>query len=144
LLVTLAQRDSQLFSLGCDLGAHQETDGAVTDFIAGGYIDVVASEYDRRSDDDYRELAEAVEAIMATDVGRYRWEVNFGLKYCCMKLDGNTADDVVPLLSIGFFAASPSPEGAVESREVLLTSVLRALETVSSSFGDRRDDVEAA
>ena len=144
LLVNIAEGQMQLFSLGCDLGTHEEkSEDGLTDFVAGGYIDIVSSDYDDWCEDDYRQLAEAIESAITPDAQGHRWEVYFGLKYCCMKLDGNGGQFLIPILDIGFFAASASLEATLGSREVLLVSLLGALRAAGVQAGRREDEAVA-
>jgi len=43
LLVDLAQADSQIFTLGCDLGAHEDQADEQYKFTAGGYVQLMSA-----------------------------------------------------------------------------------------------------
>jgi hypothetical protein len=58
LLIALAQPGSKLFTIGCDIGA-KRVDGDIP-YTAGGYIQIMNSEYARREPDDYARFAQAV------------------------------------------------------------------------------------
>ena len=128
LLIALADKDSPFFSLGCDVGEHEEPmdDGTKTP-VAGGYIDIICADYDSRGDDEYRRLADAIEESMSPDAQGYSWAINFGIKPCCFQVDGYKGDDVVVALCIGFYSAGSTAAEARANREVMLDSLLSAL-----------------
>ncbi|MFZ2030351.1 MAG: hypothetical protein WAU68_08600 [Vitreimonas sp.] len=128
ILVTLAQSDSPLFTLGCDLGSHTEDLDGDTQFVAGGYVHIIDTTYWRRDPEDYRRLAEAVESGMHEGVGEDTWQIYPSLTCARMRLDSHAFDIEVPLLDFAFFSVAQSSEDALRSRERLLESALRAIE----------------
>src|ERR1700677_4485709 len=60
LLVTLAQPCSHLFTLGCDLGEHEQSESNENGrYAAGGYLQLMSSAYAERSPEDYEKLGDA-------------------------------------------------------------------------------------
>jgi hypothetical protein len=126
LLVDLATQGSQQFSLGCDIGAHRETRGAKgRREFAGGYVQVIASDYAKLSSKDYLAHSKAIAAAVRRQIGGDDWKITFALVPVQLNLDG--FNDIVPSVEIWFWARSASPDDAVLSRQRLLNVLRNAL-----------------
>lgn len=147
LLIDLAQPQSPIFSLGCDLGAHRDNEATFAPCFAGGYIQILGALYAQNWHDQYLALAEALENTMPPDDEAHEWELHFSLENVCMKVDGADPDDFVPTLKTHFFARADDPDAALASREALLLSLGRALRdkaVISCLESSLDEDEEAA
>ena len=81
LLVRLAELNAPLFSLGCDLGSHEETNVArKRRHVAGGYIQVAAAKYDQVTPDAYHAFANIIKSKLNRPSEVHIWEVVFILQ----------------------------------------------------------------
>lgn len=120
LLVRLATPGWPAFSLGCDLGMHEEKAApAQRRHVAGGYLHIARADYQAASSHDYHAVAQSLEAALAEKVGRRNWELAFLLQEVEMNLDGGDPR-ACPSLSICFYASAPNPATALHSREALI------------------------
>jgi hypothetical protein len=78
LLVELAQSDSKIFSVGCDLGTAPLTEGDLP-HTSGGYVQIMYVTYADRSPDDYAKYAAAVAEALREASQNHEWRVNFAL-----------------------------------------------------------------
>jgi hypothetical protein len=122
LLIALAQPGSKLFTIGCDIGA-KRVEGEIP-YTAGGYIQIMNSEYARREPDDYARFARAVANALRAEAEGHEWEVQFVLKPVRFKLDNFT--DMTGSLWVWFHAFGETEQKAVESREVLIREMGQA------------------
>lgn len=129
LLVDLSQPTSSLFSLGCDLGSHEEPFGLDVSYVAGGYIQIVTAQYLRTSADEYLEYAYHISDSLEAGSESHDWQVRFVLKFVSLKLDEN--DEIVPSVWIWFYARAQTLEGATKSREVLVAKLRGALQELT-------------
>lgn len=133
LLVRLAVPGSPIWTLGCDLGVHDEKAApAPRRQVAGGYLHVVRADYQAASAQDCHVLARSLESGLADKVGRRNWELAFLLQDVELHLDGG---DPRPCssLSICFYASAPNPAAAVHSREALIGALDAALAASAAS-----------
>lgn len=122
LLIALAQPRSKLFTLGCDIGAKQLKGS--TFYTAGGYIQIMNSEYARQAPEDYARFAQAVAEALKAQAEGYDWEVQFVLKPVRFELDNLT--EMTGSLWIWFHAFSETEQKAVVAREILIQELGRA------------------
>jgi|ERR1700687_160939 len=75
-LLVRAARENVYFSLGCDLGDHQELESpAAQRQIAGGYIQVAAINYSDASTDQYDEFGKAVTSELRKRAQSFHWRI---------------------------------------------------------------------
>jgi hypothetical protein len=137
LLIQLASPNSSFFSLGCDLGAHEEKWCVETErYVAGGYVQIMFADYANRSSDDYYALATAVAREMDGRAQVHSWMLRFALGYVDFRLEN--APDLIPSLWVWFYSRAFSSNVALVSREDLIRSLCDVLEVVS----DRRSNLD--
>jgi hypothetical protein len=124
LLVRAAATGSEIFTLGCDLGTHQEPNRSGTEArqIAGGYVQFASRHYDQAKPQSYAAFANAIVAGMKLRVGRDHWEIDFVGKPVSFKFD-NEPNGIYPFLMVWFFANARGPLAAVQSRERLTKAI---------------------
>jgi hypothetical protein len=123
-LVALAQSESKIFSVGCDLGMAFLTEETLPR-TAGGYIQIMCANYADRLPDDYAKYAAAVAHTLNAASKNHEWEVNFVLTPVAFKLDGYS--DMTGSLWIWFHAFAEGAEAALHSREALIAELGFAL-----------------
>src|SRR5712691_10020038 len=76
LLVRVATVGSTIFTLGCDLGAHQEPTHVPLRRreVAGGYIQFASVHYDRAESESYAAFANGIAAHVKTRVEEDNWK----------------------------------------------------------------------
>lgn len=126
LLVRLSEPGSPFFSLGCDLGAHEESENDETSrHVAGGYVQVIRTPYADRSPDDYLTYGQAITEALTLKAENYNWFVRLELNFVVFELDNFSK--LVPSLLIWFYARSRTPQSALTSREVLIGDLCTVL-----------------
>ena len=126
LLVQFAQAGSTLFTLGCDLGAHEEPwQAEEIRQVAGGYIQIMCANYDGRPPEDYTMLAHTVAQTLEERVQDHDWSLHFRIRPVVFNLYDFCA--LTLSLDICFFAAAATAEAAMVSREVLVSSLRETL-----------------
>ncbi len=126
LLVELAKPDSVFFTLGCDLGSHEEAENDQNSrYVAGGYVQLMHCDYVNRSPDDYFSLGETVSELLDGAARDHNWIVRFVLTFVSFSLDNFS--NLTPSLWIWFYAAGNTAEAALMSREVILSRFREAL-----------------
>jgi hypothetical protein len=78
LLIGLAQPDSKIFSVGCDLGIQLQTEGKLP-HTAGGYVQIMHVIYADRSPKDYARYVAAVTKALKARSQNHEWHVCFVL-----------------------------------------------------------------
>lgn len=136
LLVDVASHE-RYFSLGCDLGQHEELEAPISQrAVAGGYIQLSAFRYELQETANYDRFCKALEFELRPLSKGQHWRIEFWGTYVAFKLP---AEEQVtkPSIWIWFFAARRTQAKARASREELLkalsvclnqTSVLMCLE----------------
>lgn len=124
LLIDFAQPNSKFFSLGCDLGNHEDFEDDEYRYTAGGYIQIVAERYLDLSPDDYFNYCQEVADSMEEPARQYNWTLRFVHWPVDFKLENA---DIISSVCVWFFAGSSTPEGALRSREVLIRNLRSAL-----------------
>jgi hypothetical protein len=124
LLIRLAQPGSKLFTVGCDLGTKCLEDDNFP-HTAGGYIQIMNSEYEKRTPEVYAKFAQAVAEMLRPTCADHYWQVRFLLKPVQFKLDRFT--DMTGSLWVWFHAFSDSPDKALTSREALIKALDQCL-----------------
>jgi hypothetical protein len=124
LLVRAASAGSGIFTLGCDLGTHQEPNrtGTTARQFAGGYVQFASKHYDQTKPPSYAAFANAIVAGMKLRVGKDLWEINFVGQPVSFKFD-NEPNGIFPSLMVWFFANARSPLAALQSRERLIRAI---------------------
>lgn len=124
LLIELAQPNSRIFSVGCDLGTKFLTEEKLP-YTAGGYVQIMDVAYADRSPDDYAKFAQAMSGSLKQRSQGYKWRVDFVLTPVAFKLDGFS--DMTGSLWIWFHAFAASEHKSLHSRETLVMELLLAL-----------------
>jgi hypothetical protein len=77
-LVELAHKDAPFFTIGCDLGAHEEQDRHPSErHVAGGYLQIMDTSYWDRLPNDYLSLAIAIAHELEKRTDEWHWIVRF-------------------------------------------------------------------
>lgn len=124
LLIALSESTSPLFTLGCDLGTHEETERSPIRYGAGGYIQVMKATFADAESDDYLALARAVSAEIDKRSANRDWELRHVHTWVDFRLGKHSG--VIPSLWTWFIARAESPAEALESREILIAELHRA------------------
>ena len=121
-LVDLAQPGSALFSLGCDIGTHVERPaGKKPRHATGGYVQLLAADYARWAEAEYKAVAETWAARVESAAGDDEWDLAFLLQVVQFNLDG--VNDEILSLSVDFNAWAANPAAAGRSRERLIKTI---------------------
>ena len=130
-LVDLAQPTSEMFSLGCDIGIHVKRSAAEKPRHAtGGYVQLLAADYMRWAEDEYKALAEPWAARVAGAAGDDEWDLAFLLQVVQFNL--YAVNDEILSLSVDFNAWAADAVTAEASRERLIRTL--RLECVAALF----------
>lgn len=124
LLVTLAQPASEFFSIGCELGAHRNSDGS---FGAGGYAQIASTDLfgKARVRAYHTDLSNALHSLLNSVVADHEWQVQFTLSVVTAEaLDG---PDQIWSPLIDFNARGNNLASARESSEALIAAITIAL-----------------
>ncbi len=124
LLLALAQSDSCLCSLGCDLGAGEPGPDR-EQHVAGGYVQLMATDYRGRTASEYLAFCQFVAQRMESQSETHAWELECMHKWVNLGIDGS--HEMTSSVSFWFHANASSAAEAVTSREVLLACLLDAL-----------------
>jgi hypothetical protein len=141
LLVDLSEPHSALFTLGCDLGTHEESQCEErARHVAGGYIQLMSASYADRSPDDYLTFSYAIAEVLENKAQDHIWVVRFVLEFVVFNLD--EFSNLAPSLWIWFHAKARTPDVALASREDLIGGLHQALadERLTLFFEEGRDD----
>jgi hypothetical protein len=124
LLIRVARKDSPIFTIGCDLGAHQERANvsARRREVAGGYIQFASIHYDNAEPQLYSACANAIGKNVKALVGQDHWKLNCIGKWVDFKFEGEP-QGIRPSLWVWFYAASGHAFEAVQSRERLVEAI---------------------
>ncbi len=119
LLMELSNREASFFTLGCDLGSHEEPElGEGNRYVAGGYIQLMHACYADRLPEDYTNLGYAIAQKLEEQSHDYNWIVRFVPSFVVFNLDNFS--NLASSLWIWFYATAPTSEAALASREVFL------------------------
>lgn len=124
LLIRLAEADSLIFTLGCNLGSHTESTHVPRRRreVAGGYVQIASISYQQTKTDAYAAFANFMVDELRARCGQDIWKTDIVGKWVNFKFQGEQSG-VHPSLWIWFFAAAEDPFSAIESRERLIASV---------------------
>ncbi|MBX9841812.1 MAG: hypothetical protein K2Z80_08395 [Xanthobacteraceae bacterium] len=124
LLVRLAQIESPIFTIGCDLGRHTDPTHVPRRRreVAGGYVQIASIRYHQTKTEAYAAFARSMVDALRVRCGERSWKIDILGKWVNFKFDGEQAG-VQPSLWIWFFAAAGDPLAAIESRERLITAL---------------------
>jgi hypothetical protein len=132
LLVAVAQPGFPLFTLGCDLGTHEEPSAPLTRRrVAGGYVQIAAVEYARTTPETYSAFARAIVRAVRPTASKKWWGLEFILKGVAFKFDPSSSE-VYPTVWIWFFSSAANLAEAVLSREGLINAIGNALASQSA------------
>lgn len=128
LLVRVANVDSKIFTIGCDLGTHRETTHVPLRRreVAGGYIQFASVYYDGAATESYAAFANAIVAHVKKCAGEDNWKIEFVGKYVHFQFEGKPKR-LCPTLWVWFFAAARDQFAAMESRERLIEAIDAAI-----------------
>jgi hypothetical protein len=133
LLVELSEHGSPFFSVGCDLGSHEEPkNDENARYVAGGYVQLMHRRYADRSPEDYYSIGEILAQSLNEKAQNHNWLIRFVLTFVAFNLDNFSS--LTPSLWIWFYAAGHTPQAASVSREVFLSQFREALERDGSSL----------
>lgn len=125
-LVDIASRD-RYFSLGCDLGEHQEADSPASQrFIAGGYVQLSGFRYELQETGNYDQFCRELESELRCTSKDVNWRIQFRGTWVSFQLLGEK-QVTKPSIWIWFFAAERTRKKVLTSREKLLESLLVSL-----------------
>jgi hypothetical protein len=127
LLVALAAVDANCFSVGCDLGQHEESTNEKRRHVAGGYVQLLHREYLSFPPEEYQGRASAIEARIAPHSMGSDWELRFELSSVAFRVSGALEDTFSVWL--WFFARAEKPIDARASRERLIAQSIQLLST---------------
>jgi|ERR1700737_56056 hypothetical protein len=132
LLVRISE-ENIYFSLGCDLGKHEEPEAkAPLRQVAGGYVQVVGIDYEGLSTDQYDEFGDRVQrALRAKSQGR-NWRLWLQGCFVNFKFPGRPAI-MAPSMWIWFFARAKNEERAIEAREELIAILSEILHSARTA-----------
>jgi hypothetical protein len=124
LLIRIAYVGSTIFTLGCDLGSHQELIHVPSRRreVAGGYIQLASVRYDHAKRESYAAFGNAIVANVKPCSRRDHWELNFVGQMVNFQLDPRRKG-IHPSLMIWFFAAARDQVAALQSRERLIEAI---------------------
>jgi len=131
-LVDLAHPESEVFSVGCDVGEHRESQETGS-YVAGGYVQLVSNRYADLSPDQYLEYANHIAMLVESASAESNWRLRFIHQFVAFKLDKSV--DLISSLAIWFYGAADSRSGAYESREKLIEQLRNIVPTVFSASG---------
>jgi hypothetical protein len=124
LLISLAKKESRIFSIGCDLG----TSFFALDnepFCAGGYIQVMHASYAKMTPDDYGYYSNAVTDFLEPLSEGHFWSLRYELAPVEFLLD--RYNDMTGSLRIWFRAFAKTDTESLCSREKLISDIGAAL-----------------
>jgi hypothetical protein len=124
LLVRVAKAGLPIFTIGCDLGAHQESTSvpARRREVAGGYIQFASIHYDRAEPESYAAFANAIGKNVKARSGHDHWKLDCIGKWIDFKFD-DEPQGIRPSLWIWFFAGASAQFDAMQSRERLVEAI---------------------
>lgn len=125
LLLRLAEKGSRFFSLGCDLGAHEEDTDADIRFVAGGYVHIADQNFQTSPHGEYLRLAKSVSSYIEQKSATLCWRLRHEGMAVRYRLDG--CNDICPSVQTRFFARAQSAPAALQSREALIEAMHAAL-----------------
>lgn len=124
LLVRVAKKRSPIFTIGCDLGAHQERTNVPTRRreVAGGYIQFANIHYDKVEPQSYSAFANEIGKNVKSYAGQDHWKLDCVGMWVDFKFEGEP-QGLRPSLWIWFFASSNTSLNALQSRERLIGAI---------------------
>jgi hypothetical protein len=124
LLVRVANIESVIFTIGCDLGAHQEPTNVPMRRrqVAGGYIQFASVHYDHAEPESYASFANAIGKNVKARAGEDNWNIKCIGKWVSFEFEGEPKG-IRPSLWVWFFAAASDPFAAMQSRERLIEAI---------------------
>ena len=126
LLVALSRPGSMFFTIGCDLGQHEEPwRDADQRQVAGGYVQVMCAAYADQSPEHYAAIGSKIANALENKAQNHDWDLRFILKPVILNLDD--FDGLTGSLDVCFFAMARTASEADASRELLITGLADAL-----------------
>jgi hypothetical protein len=124
LLVSFAESSSRIFTIGCDLGSGQR-ESVERGHVAGGYVQIVMTEFKEAVSYDYLAIAHAVSDHMEGKSEGHYWELEHVYTPVDFKLDLHSG--IVSSLQVWFHASAITSYAAGESREFLIGQLQEGL-----------------
>jgi hypothetical protein len=142
LLTRVATVGSPIFTIGCDLGTHQEPTHVPKRRreVAGGYVQFASVQYDTTESEVYAAFANEIVAQVKPRAGDDHWKIDFIGKWVNFRFE-DEPKGVRPTLWVWFFAAAGDPLAALQSRERLIEAIdaATALPATLKSFSLARN-----
>jgi hypothetical protein len=124
LLVRLAS-EGKYFSLGCDLGGHEEPESPSTKrFVAGGYVQLTCFHYQFATTYQHDAFASAIEKNMLKRSRGRHWRMWLEGRWVIFKLKPKIK---APTTWVWFFALERTDQRAREGRETVINELSDAL-----------------
>lgn len=131
LMIALAQPGNANFSIGCDLGSHEQPDDRDAPYVAGGYVQIARANFYSTSAPAYLAQARTITQHVNQRSSDEAWKLEHVCTSVRFLIDGH--DEILPSLWIWFFASAKSDVRALESRERLIVALHEAIEQASDS-----------
>jgi hypothetical protein len=147
LLMCFASAGSMIFTLGCELGSHQDPAHvpARKRQVAGGYVQLANGNYYRARTESYAALARAIIAHVKGCAKTDHWELNLVGQMVDFKFPGEPTG-LHPSVLIWFFARARDQISAWDSRERLIEAIESAVTlpaTLEAFAGDTSEDARS-
>ncbi|MER8842853.1 hypothetical protein NKH86_29960 [Mesorhizobium sp. M0913] len=137
-LVRIAATRTTLFSIGCDLGHHVDpTAPKGRRRVAGGYIQLASSLYDRVGPEDWARLCNGVSDTLQESAHMDAWDVHFKLEPVWIDIDD--VDQATGAVHVAFYANAKTHHDALHSRERLISAIDRGFSDEAVDAGLRSD-----
>jgi hypothetical protein len=122
--VRIANVGSTIFTLGCELGSHQEPTHVPMRRReeAGGYVQFASIHYNRARTESYAAFANAIVAHVKECAKKDHWELNLVGQMVNFQFS-NELTGLNPSLLVWFFAGARDQIAAWESRERLIEAI---------------------
>jgi hypothetical protein len=122
LLIAAAHPEARLFTIGCDLGGHNEPHRKRPE-VAGGYIQFALRAYAEASCDLYEIEAKRFEELLRARSRGHWWKAAFEIRDDCVFRLGSDPEVSAPALTVYFWARGIERASALLSREALLAAI---------------------
>ena len=129
LLTALSETTSPVFTLGCDLGTHEESEQGTLLYGAGGYVQVMKANFASTGSEEYLALAQAISKELEPKSAYHHWELRHVHTWVDFRLGFHSG--IIPSLWIWFIAREQTPAAAAASREILIAELHSALTTAT-------------
>ncbi len=135
LLMAAAQPAARIFTIGCDLGAHHESDKVRFREVAGGYFQFALCDYAEATPEMYSAEADRLErALKLASVG-HRWRAVLQFHDNCVFRLGRDPETEAPTMTVYFWALGIDNANALMSREAQIRALKMALLSLENELG---------